>query len=242
MASLLTTLANATETLGICIPTVVDSVRRRVDKRVCDDRLAAWAPRVLDHARVRLTVVGRENIAPGQAYVLMSNHASFYDIPVVYAAYGGNLRMVAKTELFRIPIFGRAMRESGFIEVDRKNRTQALKSLAIATDLLKEGTSLWIAPEGTRGSGTNEGALGPFKKGGFRLALEGGLPILPMSLSGTWKILPPHTTATRRNVDIRVTFQAPLDTTTYRSHEEPSAKAGLERLMNDVRESIAKGL
>jgi 1-acyl-sn-glycerol-3-phosphate acyltransferase len=239
MGSRLLSLANAAETLGICVPTVVDSVLHRSDERACDRRLARWAPRVLERARVRLTVVGREHVRDGQAYVVMSNHASFYDIPVLYAAFGGNLRMVAKTELYRIPIFGRAMREAGFIEVDRKNRSQALKSLSIASGLLAKGTSLWIAPEGTRSGAPEPGGLGPFKKGGFRLALDGRLPILPVSLAGTWKILPPHTTATERGVDVRVTFQAPLDTGAYVDHE---GRPDLERLMNDVRESIAKGL
>lgn len=237
MGSILTSVANAYETFGICFPTVVDSIRGRSDMRVFDERLADWGPRVLDRAGVRLTIEGREHVVAGQPYVVMSNHASFYDIPVIYASFGGNLRMVAKTELFRIPVFGKAMRQAGFIEVDRKNRSQAVQALEVAKHLLRDGTSLWISPEGTR-SGTDK--LGPFKKGGFRLAMDAELPILPVSLRGTWNILPPHTASTQRGVAVHVTFHRPLDTKRYLGEVEGAP--ALERLMNDVREAIAKGL
>jgi len=234
----LTSVVSAAETFGICFPTVLDSVLGRTDKRACDARLASWAPRVLAHADVALTVEGRQHIAGGQPYVLMSNHASFYDIPVVYAAFGGNLRMVAKKELFRVPVFGRAMHEAGFIEVDRQNRAAALKNLSLAKHLLEEGTSLWIAPEGTR---SKDGKLGPFKKGGFRLALETQLPILPVSLVGTFEIMPPHTLRTNRGREVRAVFHAPLYTSAYVS-DEGDGHAALDRLMNDVRTKIAHGL
>lgn len=235
----LTSIANVAETFSISFPTVVDSVLGRSDKRACDARLAAWAPRVLRHARVSLSVEGRQQVVGGQPYVLMSNHASFYDIPVVYAAFGGNLRMVAKAELFRVPLFGRAMHDAGFIEVDRQNRAAAVRSLSLAKHLLEEGTSLWIAPEGTR---STNGKLGPFKKGGFHLALQAELPILPVSLVGTFDIMPPHALATKRGAHVRAIFHAPLYTTAYLGEEEGGGRAALDRLMNDVRNAIAHGL
>jgi 1-acyl-sn-glycerol-3-phosphate acyltransferase len=238
VASGFVSLVNTVDWLAMCTPVVIEAALGRLDKKVCDDRLAAWAPRVLERAGVTLTVHGREHVDPLRPAVLMSNHASFYDIPVVYAAFGGNLRMVAKKELFKIPIVGAAMRESGMIEVDRGNRVQAVQSLAAGTKALVEsGSSVWIAPEGTR---TKTGELGPFKKGGFRLALDTGLPILPISLRNTGKILPPHAVRTNTGIDVTATFHAPIDTAPYAA--DPDRKGAIERLMARVREAIASGL
>lgn len=259
MGSVLTSLANAAETFRICFPTVLDSLQGHVETQTCDERLGGWAPRVLAHAKVRLDVRGRHHVDPNRAYLLMSNHASFYDIPVLYGAFGGRLRMVAKAELFKVPVFGKAMREAGFVEVDRKDRAKAIESLASAKHLFAGGTSLWISPEGTRTvGGRGHGELGPFKKGGFRVAVDAGLPILPVSLRNTWKIMPPSSVKTQRGVEVVATFQAPIDPNAYLAEERARAngaegtdstlpgsapeKNAIERLMNDVRQAIAKDL
>ena len=104
---------NLYETLAISWPTVVDAALNRVEKTTCDERLARWSKRVVANANIELDVRGLENFDPAARFVIMSNHQSFYDVPVLFAVLGGNLRMVAKKELFAVPIFSRAMREAG---------------------------------------------------------------------------------------------------------------------------------
>src|SRR5690606_30789925 len=135
--------------------------------------------------------------------VLMSNHRSYYDIPTVFRAVPGRVRMVAKKELFRVPIFGPAMLASGFVKVDRERRESAIASLRESQRLLESGTRVWIAPEGTR---SRDGRLGPFKSGGFHLALSAGVPILPMALEGTEKILPHDGVRVRKGAHVTATI------------------------------------
>src|SRR5690606_10368933 len=176
----------AVETAKISIPTIVQALLNRTDMDACNRRLASWSARLVEQAGIQLETVGREHIEPGQTYVVMSNHQSHYDIPVVFAATGIPLRMVAKKELFSIPIMGRAMRDSGFVELDRRHRRRAIAQLAGARERLSAlGLSVWIAPEGTR---STTGTLLPFKAGGFHMAKAAQLPILPVSLKGTFDV------------------------------------------------------
>ena len=160
-------LRNVVETLAISAPTVFDAGVGRVTKERCDARLDAWSRAVVSHARIRLEVAGREHLVPGETYVVMSNHQSLYDIPVLFRVFGPNIRMIAKSELFRIPVFGHAMSAAGFISVDRAGGRAAVRSLGVARDLLGQRTHVWIAPEGTR---SRDGSLLAFKPGAFLLA------------------------------------------------------------------------
>src|SRR4051794_9594774 len=98
----------AYETVKICVPTIVDGLLGRVSPRVCDQRLDSWSRGLLRAAKVRVETEGHEHIVPGESYVVMSNHQSHFDVPVLFQALGIPLRMVAKRELFRIPIMGPA--------------------------------------------------------------------------------------------------------------------------------------
>src|SRR6478609_7181268 len=183
-------------TLRISVPTLFDALLGRLTADVCDSRLDWWSKRLLEQAKVSIRVSGVENAlgatrlaipGAGKSFVVMSNHQSLYDIPALYQALPLRLRMVAKTELFRIPIWAQAMRAAGFVELDRSVRERAIESLERAKLALDRGTSIWIAPEGTR---SRDGSLGAFKHGGFHLALGAGAPILPVTIDGTRLILP----------------------------------------------------
>ena len=138
-------------TARITVPTVVDAVLGRIDPDTLDQRLVAWAQAMLEEARITLVVRGREHLGDGhETFILMSNHQSHFDIPVLYRSIPRRIRMVAKAELFRIPLFGRAMVAGGFVKVDRHNHQQAVQSLRDSASMLDHGTFLWIAPEGTR--------------------------------------------------------------------------------------------
>ncbi len=226
------------ETLAISVPTVVDATRSRLTKQACDDRLASWSRRIVEHLGMSIDVRGRENLGRKATYLVMSNHQSHYDIPVLFHVlgppYGASLRMIAKIELFSFPFFGRAMREAGFIAIDRNSRNSALASLRRAKDAMRSGVNVWIAPEGTR---SPNGELLPFKKGGFHLALDVGEPILPVTVQGTLRALPRGSAMSQRGADVRVTIHPEIDVSTY-----PHNANGISALCADVRAVIASGL
>lgn len=223
----------AFETVRICVPTIVDGMLGRVDARVCDQRLDSWSKGLLRVAKIQLSTSGREHIVPGESYVVMSNHQSHFDIPVVFQALGIPVRMVAKRELFGIPIMGSAMRYSGFIEVDRSRHTKAMRSLAAARERLdKDQTSVWIAPEGTRSA---DGTLGKFKRGGFLLAIDAGLRILPVAVDGSFKVHRPGDTEVHKNQVVKVAIRPPVDAPAF-------GRARSDELIDAVRGSIVAGL
>jgi 1-acyl-sn-glycerol-3-phosphate acyltransferase len=240
--SLLLSLKNVYETLSISVPTVVEGVRGTISKDVCDARIEGWASRVIANAEMMISVTGREHIQPGwlghgpNAYLVMSNHQSHYDIAVIYYVLGAKIRMVAKRELFEVPIFGTAMRAAGFISVDRGNSQSAIASLEEARQALQSGTPIWIAPEGTR---SPTGELMPFKKGGFVIAVDTGTPVLPVSIAGTREVLPAHGRRSRSGVEVFVTIHPPVDPKRWADKEPKQAR---DALLAEVRTAIASGL
>jgi 1-acyl-sn-glycerol-3-phosphate acyltransferase len=234
-ASVVLSLENVYETLAISWPTVVDALRGRLTKAICDERLESWGRAVVENAGIVLDVVGRENLGRRETFLVMSNHQSLYDIPVLFHVVGPNIRMIAKKELFSVPIFGRALAGAGFIAIDRGDRNRAMRSLDAARDLLASGTHVWIAPEGTR---SRTGRLLPFKKGGFHLAFEAGLPILPITLRGTRDVLAARGLRSRKGAHVRVTIHEKIDPARYVER----GKSGKADLLKDVRRVIESGL
>lgn len=145
-----------------------------------------WAKAILFAGRIRVTVTGYSNIDPGRSYIYMSNHQSNFDIPVLLAYLDTQFRWLAKAELFKIPIFGYAMKRAGYISIDRSNRKSAFESLKEAAKKIRNGVSVLIFPEGTR---SRDGNIRPFKKGGFALAVDSGVPVVPIVIHGTWSIM-----------------------------------------------------
>jgi 1-acyl-sn-glycerol-3-phosphate acyltransferase len=192
----------------VVAPTLAEAAIGRGGRDNQDRRLREFGHRVVERARIRLSVSGAEAVPRDRAFVYMSNHQSHVDIPVLYATVPSRtLRMVAKTELFRVPLFGRAMRTGHMIEVNRSDRVRAVGSLRRAGALIADGVSVWIAPEGSR---SRTGALGRLKKGGFYLARDTGTPIVPVAISGTYDVLPPGSTSMAHDVSVGVVFGAPI--------------------------------
>ncbi len=146
-----------------------------------------WARLILIIGRIPVKVQGQHNLVPDKPFIYMANHQSNVDIPVLLACLPVQFRWLAKAELFKIPLFGRSMKSCGYISIDRSNRKSAFESLSLAAKKISSGTSVMIFPEGTRGSG---GKLLPFKKGGFILAIDAGVPIIPVIIQGTGSIMP----------------------------------------------------
>jgi 1-acyl-sn-glycerol-3-phosphate acyltransferase len=194
----------------VTVPTFAEGVLGRLTRDAVDRRTAEFSRRVLDKARVDIDLTVSDRIDPTRAYVYMSNHQSHIDIPVLYSTIPArSLRMVAKTELFKVPMWGPAMRKAGFIEVNRANRAQAIASLARAADQIADGISVWIAPEGSR---SRTGELGPLKKGGFHLARDTGAEIVPVAISGTRDILPAGGTSMAYDASVQVIYGDPIAT------------------------------
>jgi 1-acyl-sn-glycerol-3-phosphate acyltransferase len=138
---------------------------------------------------VQIGVSRIEIIDPFQRYVIVSNHLSMFDIPLLIQYLPINGRFLAKTELFNIPLFGRGMHTVGIIEIDRAQGGSSRQAINEGVRLAGErGNSLTVFPEGTRGPGTE---LLPFHKGAFRIAIDTGLPILPVIIEGTDHISKP---------------------------------------------------
>jgi 1-acyl-sn-glycerol-3-phosphate acyltransferase len=141
-----------------------------------------WSRCVLTASAVRLQVSYDPALEPGKSYVLLCNHQSLFDIPTLLTTCPGQVRMMAKKNLFRIPFFGWGLSAGGFIPIDRGDRSTARQSFASALARLKNGTSILLFPEGTR---SKTDTLLPFQRGGFLLAMKTGLPIVPVGIRGT---------------------------------------------------------
>jgi 1-acyl-sn-glycerol-3-phosphate acyltransferase len=220
------------QTLRISVPTIWEGVRGTLTPEACDARLERWSSAIVSRAHVDLRVQGLEHALPGESFVIMSNHQSLYDVPVIFQSLHRRIRMVAKQELFQVPIWGRAMRRAGFIALDRQSRDKSRQELLASADVLHAGTSIWIAPEGTR---SIDGALGEFRKGGFHLALQSGCRILPVSISGTRAVLPAKSASITDGCTVQVTVHAPVAARQFGEERR-------DELVSEVRRAIASAL
>ena len=147
-----------------------------------------WAEWMILSTGIHYDVIGLDNLLINKQYVFMSNHESALDILLGVVAIPNKIVFLAKKELFKIPVFGWAMKAAGMIKIDRQNSAIARQSVDNAVDVLVNSRfSTLIYPEGTR---SQSGELLPFKKGGFILAIRSQLPIVPVTIVGTGKALP----------------------------------------------------
>ncbi len=199
----------------------------KVPSRLCG---ATWAKLNGLLIPMFVSVFGREHVDKNQSYVIVSNHQSQCDILLLYGWLGIDFKWVMKKELRKIPAIGISCEKLGHIYVDRSDRNAAIASINAAKKKIVNGTSVLFFPEGTR---SRTGRLIPFKKGAFKMALDLGLPILPVTISGTREILPPDT-ADIFPGRVRLIIHRPVSTQGF--HEETVGE-----LMEKVREIIGKG-
>jgi 1-acyl-sn-glycerol-3-phosphate acyltransferase len=146
-----------------------------------------WSRVILGVPGVKVDVHMHARLEHDRPYVFMANHASMVDIWAMFVAIPASFRFIAKKQLARIPLFGWAMAAGRFIFIDRQNAGSARRTMDEAARRIRAGQSVIIFPEGTR---TRDGRLGPFKKGGFHLAIDSGAAIVPVAIRGSREVMP----------------------------------------------------
>ena len=177
-----------------------------------------WGKWICLIAGFNVITEGLENLCRNQQYIFVSNHESILDIPVALSQLPFNIIFLTKKELFSIPLFGLAMRSAGMIRVDRKNRKKARTSVQSALKALNQKNINVLAyPEGTR---SKPGDLLPFKKGSFILAIQSGLPIVPITTFNTGKNLRKSALILNNKVDIKLRIHPPIVTSELDSERD----------------------
>jgi len=188
--------------------------------------LAHWAARI---AGAKIKLVGFDKIDPAGTYIFMSNHVSNLDPPVLVPLIPRRTSVLAKKEIWRIPILGKALDLAEIVPVERSNRDAAMQSIRRAGEVMRHGINMTIYPEGTR---SPDGRLLPFKKGPFHLAAETGFPIVPVTILGTEEMMPKGSNIAKSGTATLV-FHTPIDPKQFSTREE---------LMEAVRQAINSAL
>jgi len=181
---------------------------------------------------VKVVVTGKENLDPHQAYVFVANHYSYLDAAPLFAFTGRRMGVVAKKELLKAPILGYGIGWVNVIAIDRSNRERAVESLKLATERLQSGISFAVCPEGTRAP---PGEMLPFKKGAFHMAVEAGVPVVPVALKNSDALMGKGTGEAWPGT-IEMMMMPPLDTSWVKTDED------LDELVLQVQTTIMNEL
>ena len=193
----------------------------------------AWSWLILTTTGVRVSVEGLGRLTPGTTYVFVSNHQSIYDTPVIFNSLPYQLRIIAKESLARFPVLGWHLRRGGHLFVDRRKPDHA-GILARWRGLVLEGVSLMIYAEGTR---SPDGHVARFKGGSFLLAIEAGLPIVPVAVIGTRQVMPKGRLRTEP-ADVRLIVHDPIPPPAIEHPTARNAKAFAARVHSIIADSV----
>jgi 1-acyl-sn-glycerol-3-phosphate acyltransferase len=188
---------------------------------------STWSRMIARTALLDVRVRGAGHLRAGESYVFLSTHQSWMDIPVMLGYLPSQLRIAAKREVFHIPFLGWHMQRSGQIPINRGSTAESIDSLRRAARLLGGGVSAFLFPEGTR---TRDGSLQSLKKGGFRLAMESGLPLVPVTIVGTRRAMPRGSMVLRAG-PVEMHIDPPIPTAGRTEGDLPA-------LMQQVREAM----
>lgn len=204
-----------------------------ISDRAADALIRAWARGVLRACGATLTVRKGASLDLSRRYVFVANHQSHLDAPSIVCALPTTLRFVAKRSLLRIPVFGQVLRAVGTIDIDRGDRADTIRRMEAARTGIAQRASILFFAEGTR---SQDGTLGPFKKGAVSMAAALRLPLVPIAVSGTREILHPGLSAIRPG-PVRVSIGEPIDV----EDPSPEGRAALtERLHAEVSRLLAR--
>jgi 1-acyl-sn-glycerol-3-phosphate acyltransferase len=216
----------ALATLIVFFPVTISSMLSRTGN-LAFTISKVWALIMLKATYVHPIIRGREKIIKGKSYIIISNHQSEYDILAIVTTLGIQFRWIIKKELLKVPLFGYALYKSRNIFIDRGQGEAAMKSIRESMEHLPEGVSLMFFAEGTR---SDDGTIQPFKKGGFIMAMEKGIPILPVTVNGSRKVLPKKSLVFHPG-PIEVVISDPIETTGY-------SNENIQDLVDKTRETI----
>ena len=181
---------------------------------------------------IKLEIIGREKIDRNKPYIFMANHLSFLDGPLLFWIIPQPIRVILKKEIFKIPLIGLAMKHVGFVSVDRKGIKGGKQSIDRATEMIKQkGFSFLIFPEGTR---SLDGNLQKFKRGGFFLSVNRQTPIVPMTIQGSYELMPKGSKFVKRGC-LKVMFHPIVPVS-------GQALSAMPELMEKTRKYIQSGL
>ena len=186
-----------------------------------------WSRMIARTALLDVRLVGAEHVREGESYVFLSTHQSWLDIPVMLGYLPAQLRIAAKREVFRIPFLGWHMRRAGHIPVNRGSTAESVESLRRAAAELGGGVSAFLFPEGTR---SRDGSLQPLKKGGFKLALQAGLPVVPVAIVGTRRAMPRGSLVLRPG-PVRMYLAPPIPTAGLSDEDLPALVSAVRAAM-----------
>ena len=180
-------------------------------------------------AGVQVRVEGIERIDPNATYIFMCNHVSNLDPPILIPKLPRRTSVLVKKELFQVPVLGRAMLMGDLVPVDRRNREAAVNSMKHAEEVMGRGLNMTVFPEGTR---SPDGRLLPFKKGPFYLAMDSGIPVVPVTILGSEALMPKGSTTIQTGT-VRLVFHQPIS---------PMQFSGKEELIKAVRQAVSSEL
>ena len=189
-----------------------------------------WSRSVLWFLLIPIKVTGQENVDPKQSYVFVANHQSFLDVFAVYGWLPNNFKWLMKKEIRKVPFVGTACAVAGHIFVDRSNPRAALQSMDHIKKELVDGISTVIFPEGTR---TKTGEMGRFKQGAFKIAMDMGLPVVPLSLGGFFKAMPSGQAFANPRARVSLHIGKPIDISQFNDINE-----AMEYLRNEIAKNI----
>ncbi len=210
--------------IGLFGPVVIWMARRTGNENFIYKPVGLFVRLGLAIVGVKLNVVGLERLDPAKTYMFTPNHQSLIDVAIFWICLGRNVAYLAKKELTRNPVLRYGFPVIGVVPVDRSNRTAAINSTRIATENLRRGKSYVVYPEGTR---SPDGNLLPFKKGAFIMAMDAGVPIVPVTISGGTAVMPKGK-MTVAPATIRITIHEPIPVEGY-SRENLAGLIGLTR-------------
>lgn len=223
-------------TLRCTLRTLGRSTFGNLTRELASTYLYDWSKDLLDIAKTSPVVEGHEHLELGKPYIFMSNHRSLYDIPTVVVGVAPHpVRLIAKADLFKVPLWGKAMWDAEIIKLDRRNREQAIRDLEFAGKRLKTGLCMWIAPEGSR---SRDGKLRDFKKGGFMMALQTGVPIVPIGLAGTDDVSPVDVFECYENLPTAVAIGEPIEVQGVLDTHDGDITKARDALMGKVRQEM----
>lgn len=186
-----------------------------------------WVESLVNIMGCTVEVVGTENVPQDTAVVFIGNHQGYMDIPLLMGYINTPTAFIAKIELSKIPIISPWMRLMQCTFMDRKSRQQSIQAMSDAVENLKRGYSQVIFPEGTRSKG---GSIKEFKGGSFKLAYRAGVPIVPITIDGTWRVFEEH--GRLRGAHIKLTIHPPIPTAGITKEEQQTLPAKIQEIVS----------